>query len=142
MGLAPTPGTTPNANARKDPGFKITVDGTVHVLRVNEVTAKHTRRLRAETGYSLQGLFASAQGMGGGDLDVVSSLIWLARTTNGEDDLTIDEVDESLSYGSTVEIDVLDDTDPIEEGEADPAPLSSPAAGTGGSPPPSDASTA
>lgn len=141
MGLAPTPGTTPNANARKDPGFKITVDGETFVLRVTEVSAKHTRRLRQETGYSLQGLFQSAQGMGGADLDVLSSCIWLARLLNGEDDLTISEVDETLTYGSKVEFEWLDDTEPVEEGE-DPDPLDSSDESSGGPSPSSGASTA
>lgn len=115
MASAPRPGSTSNANAQKDPAVTITVGGNPPlVMRFKDITARQASTLRKATGLSVQGIIAATEE--DPDIDAIASMVWLARTQNGED-VTVEEVLDGFSYGTEVTIDNVDDADPEEEGE-------------------------
>lgn len=92
--------------------LRMTVDGTTHNLRVNEISALDAAALRRATGMSFAAVMRAAQD--DADIDVVAALIWLARRQNGEEHLTYETVAADLDYGAELDFEEAKDTDPGE----------------------------
>lgn len=99
MANAPRPGVGRRADA-DTLTVGVRVDGTDHVLRPNEVTARQAGMLRRETGFSFRRLMVEAEN--DPDLDVIAAFVWLARLQAGED-VSYATVADALGYESEIE---------------------------------------
>lgn len=99
------PRTTPPKPKAKPPAdgdaIAISVDGTVYTVRPADMTALDSQELRRQTGMSLRAVMVAAQD--DPDLDVVASLVWLARRQAGERTLAFAEVAEAITYGTALD---------------------------------------
>lgn len=98
--------------AEMDQGVTIRLDGREYTVRSGEMSGQLVRHLRRETGYSFRGLMEAAQR--DPDIDIIETLVWLARRQDGEHLLSLDDVD--LGYGD------LDDLDIVEAAPEEPDP--------------------
>lgn len=105
MAKAPRPGTARKAEAERQV-YKITIDGTAHYLRLGEVSAIETGELRRATGFGLRHLGYAL--LADPDIDVVAGVVWLARRQAGERSLPYETVAGSITYDTTIDIDVVD----------------------------------
>jgi hypothetical protein len=100
---------------RMDLGVAINVDGTEYVVREGDLTALDTMALRRETGMSfVDVMMAFAKHP---DIDLVATLVWLARRINGERVLPYEAVATQINYDSTIEL-VSDEPGPETDPEA------------------------
>ncbi len=105
--------------ARKKPTdsttLKITVDGTVYILNLNEALEETTGRdaleVRKALGISLRKLFEAATD--DPDIDVMCALVFLARRRT-EHDLTLETVMDEITYGTDFDADAVDMGDVVE----------------------------
>lgn len=89
-------------------------DGRKIPVRLEDCNAIEARDVRKATGVSLQQIMAVARD-GSVDLEVVATLVWLARRHDGEKSLSWEDVAESISISNPAKVGV-DDV------EADPDP--------------------
>lgn len=81
--------------------FGIRVDGVDYILNPNDMTGSVERKIRQELGRSFAQLqVAFEREMG---IDLLGELMWAIRFANGERDLLLDDVLDSVSYASSVE---------------------------------------
>lgn len=93
-------------------GFKITIDGESVTVNPRDVTAKQATAVRLATGHSVR---AAMQALDSDpDIDLIAALFWLGRMQDGAK-VTFDSVASGISYGSSVEVDVL--TEDVEAGD-------------------------
>lgn len=113
MATAPTPGVG-RREAAAALTITIKVDGKPYTLHVSDLGGTHARMIRQATGHSLKWLMDQAAA--DPDIDILAALVWLARFTAGEVNLTLADVEAELTYDADFEI-VDDDTAPPEDGE-------------------------
>lgn len=104
--------TEANRTSGLDKGVRITLDGVPYEVRAGDLTAVHTRLLRKEAGYGFARLLDLLEE--DPDLDVIGTLVWLARTLNG-DRVTIDEVLADIGYEDLDGMEVEELTEPAPE---------------------------
>ena len=94
--------------------LSIRVNGTVHTLRVGDMTALDDHALRTQYGMPFEGM---VQAMAAGDraLDLMAAIIWMARRTNGEELLTYAEVAAEIGFDGDIR-----DVDPNEPEDDSP----------------------
>jgi hypothetical protein len=81
--------------------FGLRVDGVDYILNPNDMTGSVERKIRNELGRSFAQLqVAFEREMG---IDLLGELMWAIRFANGERDLLLDDVLDSVSYASSVE---------------------------------------
>lgn len=96
--------------------ISVDLNGITFVLDIEECTAIDAADVRRRLGLSLRGLFERAAT--DPDIDVIATLVWLARRHDGEDQLTWDEVAATIDYSADISTDVPDDVKAGAEGEA------------------------
>ncbi len=99
MATAPRPGVG-NRKEAEQTTLTIKLDGATHVCRPSEITAKMAGQLRRESGLSVVGVMEAAGS--DPDLDVIASIVWLARHQAGET-VSWDEVASAITYDSDID---------------------------------------
>lgn len=74
-------------------------------FRLGEVEPFHVRKLRLSTGLGLQELRILLGDVNWQELDTFSALVWLARMQNGEPHLTLEEVEDGVTFDTHRDID-------------------------------------
>lgn len=121
MGLAPRPGTTPNANARKKPkrsGFRIRIYNDVWELHLRDIGPGDEGLVRQTTGRPFSS-YLSEQG-----LDSMGVILWMARRKAGEKKLTLAKVFEQIpNYYDLADMTENDEFDfePVEDFDGEEA---------------------
>lgn len=100
MVSAPVPGAAAR-EAAMNSVIPLLVDGVRYEFRPGDVSGKQTGLLRKQAGMSVQAVMKAASD--DPDLDIIAAIMTLARWQAGED-ITFDEVADSISYTSTIEI--------------------------------------
>lgn len=97
-------------------GLRITVDGQAFQVRAGDLSALDELELRRTIGCSFMGLVQQVANDPGYDL--LAAVIWLARKTGGEPDLTYREVASEVHFGDDIDLEEIDATTPPAEGAA------------------------
>jgi len=93
--------------ADSDAVVRFKVGDKIHTLDYALIGAKDERAIRRETGMSFDQVidaFTEAPG-----LDLVAVMVWRARIQAGETGLTLEEVEEGITFST--EMDVIEDDD-------------------------------
>jgi hypothetical protein len=80
----------------------IRIDGVDYVINPNDITGSVERRIRQTIGKGFVELQMLLQEHPG--IDLLGEFMWAVRYANGERDLDLDTVLDSVSYGSDVEV--------------------------------------
>jgi hypothetical protein len=80
----------------------IRIDGVEYVINPNDITGSVERKIRQTIGKGIPELQIDLKERPG--IDLLGEFMWAVRFANGERDLGLDEVLDSVSYGSDVEI--------------------------------------
>lgn len=80
----------------------IRIDGVDYVINPNDITGSVERRIRQVIGKGFVEIQTALQEHPG--IDLLGEFMWAVRYANGERDLDLDAVLDSVSYGSDVEV--------------------------------------
>lgn len=92
----------------------VTVDGADYTLNFADLGPRDSSAVRRATGMSLRAIMQAARD--DPDVDIIAVLVWRARVHDGEPLLTLDDVHDTITY--TSDIDLSEDEEDDEEGEA------------------------
>jgi hypothetical protein len=106
-----------NEDAALDAGLKITVDGTVYVIRLGDLPGTLVGEFRRQVGMSVRAAFELCAN--DPDLDVLAGMVWLGRRQAGEA-VSYAEVASAITYGSALDVEEPAAEEP--EGEAPGGP--------------------
>lgn len=95
-------------------GISIVVDGTTYTVRSGDLSSLDTLALRRTVGLSFAGVIRAMQS--DPDIDLIAAIVWLARRVDGERGLEFEDVASEIGYD--VDLDVLEDAEESEPGEA------------------------
>lgn len=106
----PTKAMLAERDAALEEGISLSVDGTVHTVRMGDLSAMDTLALRKEVGMSFMGLMDAFRK--DPDIDLIAALVWLSRRAAGEASLSYEAVASELGYDLDVEMVEADEPSP------------------------------
>lgn len=90
--------------------FRITVDGDAYLFDLDELKSDHELDLFNASRLTIAGIFAAIDS-GNTAPFMLAALVYLARRQAGER-VTYPEIRDAITYGSEIELDVVDAADP------------------------------
>lgn len=90
------------AQAVMDEDFALRIDGEEYVIVPADFTGRLEARVRRETGMSVTGII-NALDSGQTGVDLLGMFMWAVRLGRGEEDASLEEILDSVSYASEVE---------------------------------------
>lgn len=90
-------------NAVLEEDFTLRIDGDDYTIVPGDFTGRLEAKVRAKTGMSVVGIIDALDG-GQTGIDLLAMFMWAVRLGRGEENADLDEILDSISYASEVEV--------------------------------------